>query len=127
MNKRISPHVQIYKFPITAISSITNRVTGLALTGYYLGFGMLCFYPKKDELFKKYENLDWKYKKLINYSLIFPTSYHTIGGLRHFIWDKYPHLLKNNAVQKSSIFLFGGSLLMSIISENILFEKDKKL
>ena len=42
--RKISPHVQIYKFPITAISSITNRVTGLALTGYYLGFGMLCFY-----------------------------------------------------------------------------------
>ena len=39
-------------------TSITNRVTGLALTGYYLGFGMLCFYSKKDELFKKYESLD---------------------------------------------------------------------
>ena len=34
--KKISPHVEIYKFPITAISSITNRVTGLALTGYFL-------------------------------------------------------------------------------------------
>ncbi len=28
----VSPHVTIYKFPVTAISSITNRVTGIALS-----------------------------------------------------------------------------------------------
>jgi hypothetical protein len=28
----VSPHVTIYKFPVVAISSITNRVTGVALT-----------------------------------------------------------------------------------------------
>ena len=31
---KISPHVQIYKFPITAISSITNRLTGLSMSGF---------------------------------------------------------------------------------------------
>ena len=29
----ISPHVDIYKFPPTAISSITHRVTGCVLAG----------------------------------------------------------------------------------------------
>jgi succinate dehydrogenase (ubiquinone) cytochrome b560 subunit len=29
----VSPHVTIYKFPPVAISSITNRVTGVILTG----------------------------------------------------------------------------------------------
>lgn len=29
----VSPHVTIYKFPPAAISSITNRVTGVILTG----------------------------------------------------------------------------------------------
>jgi succinate dehydrogenase (ubiquinone) cytochrome b560 subunit len=28
----VSPHVTIYKFPITSISSIMNRVTGVALS-----------------------------------------------------------------------------------------------
>jgi len=28
----VSPHLTIYKFPITALSSITNRVTGVLLT-----------------------------------------------------------------------------------------------
>jgi succinate dehydrogenase (ubiquinone) cytochrome b560 subunit len=32
LGRPVSPHVTIYKFPITALSSITNRVTGVALS-----------------------------------------------------------------------------------------------
>lgn len=117
MNRKISPHISIYKFPITAISSITNRVTGLFLTGVYINLGILCFCPKTNEMLSKYENLDWKYKKIINYSLLFPINYHTLGGIRHLIWDKYPNLLKNSSVKKSSFILFGGSFILSYIEE----------
>ena len=34
----VSPHVTIYSFPITALSSITNRVTGVGLViGKFIG------------------------------------------------------------------------------------------
>ena len=39
-NKNISPHVTIYKFPLPAISSISNRITGVAMTGLFLGYGL---------------------------------------------------------------------------------------
>lgn len=29
----VSPHVTIYKFPLAALSSITNRITGVILSG----------------------------------------------------------------------------------------------
>ena len=32
LGRPVSPHVTIYKFPITAISSIANRATGIALS-----------------------------------------------------------------------------------------------
>lgn len=32
LGRPVSPHVTIYKFPITALTSITNRVTGVALS-----------------------------------------------------------------------------------------------
>lgn len=118
--KKISPHVQIYKFPITALSSITNRVTGLALTGYFLGAGFYCLCPSKDKLDQKYNSLDWKLKKAINYGIIFPITYHTFGGIRHMIWDAKPHLLKNNAVARSSYLLIGSSIITTIITEKIL-------
>ena len=40
MKNNISPHVNIYKFPLTAVSSITNRLTGLYLTGLFIGSGL---------------------------------------------------------------------------------------
>ena len=32
-NRPVSPHVTIYRFPAVALSSITNRVTGVMLAG----------------------------------------------------------------------------------------------
>ena len=37
LGRPVSPHVTIYKFPLGALTSITNRVTGVALSvGLYL-------------------------------------------------------------------------------------------
>ena len=37
----VSPHVTIYAFPVTALSSITNRVTGCLLSVGCAGLGAL--------------------------------------------------------------------------------------
>ena len=56
-----------------------------------------------------------------------PLNYHTFGGLRHFIWDKYPKLLNNVDVVNSSLYLFGSTIFASIISEIIISKKiDRK-
>tara|TARA_B100002019_G_C20999122_1_gene464370 strand:+ start:157 stop:525 length:369 start_codon:yes stop_codon:yes gene_type:complete len=119
--KNISPHVQIYKFPITAVSSITIRLTGLALTGLFVGFGTLCHFKKEDIIVKEYEKLSLPYKKAISYTLLAPTVYHTLGGVRHFVWDKYPKLFLNNkSVAKSSFVLFGLSVPFTFFSEKLI-------
>ena len=106
--KNISPHVTIYKFPITAISSIANRITGLTLTGLFVSSGILslCNLDPLDQ----YQKSDSTVKRMINYSLVTPSVYHTLGGVRHFIWDKYPSLMTNTKVSQSSYFLFGSTL-----------------
>ena len=118
MKHKISPHVQIYKFPITAISSITNRVTGLGLTGLYLGSGFISLAGY--DLIKEYNNLNDNYKSLINYGITFPTIYHTYGGIRHLVWDKYPKFLNNSAVRKSSIFILGSSLISTYFVNKLI-------
>ena len=124
MKKIISPHVNIYKFPITAVSSITNRLTGLALTGLFIGTGISNIFNL--DLIKKYDKLENNYKKVINYSAIFPATYHTFGGIRHFIWDKYPQLLNNKQVQKSSFLLMGGSVVYTILFEKFVLKSNLK-
>ena len=119
MTKHISPHVTIYKFPVTAISSIATRLSGLYMSGLFVAGGIYNLYYK-DDIFKKYDKLNDNYKKIINYSLILPSTYHTMGGIRHFIWDKYPHLLKNHKVNLASSLLIGSSLGITYLIEKIL-------
>ena len=124
--KNISPHVQIYKFPLTALSSITNRITGLGLSGMYIGLGTAFLFNQNQKLIDKYDKSSQIIKTSINYMILFPNIYHTYGGLRHFIWDKYPQYITNKVVHKSSIALFSVSILSTILSEKYLLNKNIK-
>ena len=123
MKKVISPHVQIYKFPITAISSISTRLSGFYLSSLFVAGGLYCL-NNNNYLENKYKELDYNYKRIINQTLIIPTAYHSLGGIRHFIWDKYPKLLENNKVGKSSIFLFTFTLGTSLLIDQLHFFKN---
>ena len=103
MTKNISPHVTIYKFPITALTSITTRVTGVAFSGMYVFTGLNCY--TNIDIKKIYNEQNFFIKKMINYSVLFPINFHTLGGIRHFIWDKNPKLLKNISVNNASYLL----------------------
>ncbi len=120
MTKNISPHVSIYKFPVTAISSILTRVSGVYLSGLFIAGGISKLVNKDKYLYDKYNNLNYNLKTAFHYTIIFPSVYHTYGGLRHFIWDKYPKLLTNKSVPKSSYLLFGLTGISSILFENII-------
>ena len=123
MAKNISPHVTIYKFPVTAISSIATRITGAYLSGLFVVGGISKLVEKDKYLCDKYNNLNSSLKTVFHYSIIFPSVYHTYGGLRHFIWDKYPTLLTNSSVAKSSYLLFGLTGISSILAERLINKK----
>ena len=121
---KVSPHVQIYKFPITAISSITNRVTGLGITGMYIGLGSSLLFNKN--VLELYDKAQQPAKTIINYTVLFPNIYHTFGGIRHFVWDKYPKYFTNVKVQNSSIAIFGLSVISTIFTESYILKKNIK-
>ena len=121
---KVSPHVQIYKFPITAISSITNRVTGLGITGMYIGLGSSLLFNKN--VLDLYDKAPQPAKTIINYTVLFPNIYHTFGGIRHFVWDKYPKYLTNVKVQNSSIAILGLSVISTIFTESYILKKNIK-
>ena len=120
MPKFISPHVTIYKFPIAAISSIAIRLSGLYLSGLFTVGGVSCYLNREDKIKNLYLTLDNKYQSVINYSVITPVTYHTLGGIRHLVWDKYPKLLNNKSVAISSFLLFGLTGISSYFIENNL-------
>ena len=125
MPKNISPHVSIYKFPITAVSSIATRISGFYMTGLYVVSGTAYLFGI--DPFKRYDELSNLNKTIANYSIITPSVYHSFGGIRHFIWDKYPSLLNNAQVGRSSFFIFGATAVCSFLIENRLKKWINKL
>ena len=109
---RISPHVSIYKFPITAMSSITNRIMGVSLSGCYVFGGTYCLVG--NDPLKEFRKLDAFQKNCLYYGTIFPFVFHTVGGIRHYLWDTFPeHFLKKEMVSKSSWGLYGMSVILT--------------
>ena len=117
--KNISPALSIYKFPITAISSITNRISGLYITGFGVitGLFFVSSDPIKNSLYNYYNNLEFYKQKFINCTVLYPLGYHMVGGIRHLIWDMYPNLLTKTSVTKSSKFLFLAAFVPTIFLE----------
>lgn len=109
----VSPHVQIYAFPTVAISSITNRVTGVMLSVGVSAIGGLTMAgidpSAVTAAIASYESLVF----IPKFAVGFPLVYHYLGGVRHIIWDRNPDALTNEQVEKSSAILMGGSVAIS--------------
>ena len=121
----ISPHLSVYKFPVTAISSITNRVSGMYITLFGLSCTFICFANEdnKNKFYNFYYNLNDYQKTFLNSLILYPFGYHFSGGLRHLIWDSFPHLLTNSRVASSSKFLIFASIIPTLLLENKLRTK----
>ena len=106
--KNLSPSLEIYKFPVSAITSIINRITGISLSGLFVCGGLFCLVEKDKELLSFYNKIPGDYKQNMNYMLLTPVVYHTLGGVRHLVWDSFPEkFLNNKLVEKSSLALIG--------------------
>jgi len=111
-----SPHVTIYKFPLPAISSITNRATGVAL---YLGIGaagiVAAFNPSEVpiilENFKESAGILVPVAKGI---VAFPFVYHYSAGIRHLIWDSTTKGLDLDSVYFTTKIVIGVSAALTL-------------
>lgn len=114
--KPVSPHVLIYAFPVVAISSITNRVTGAALSVGCFGLGFLELVGGSGTsiwLMETIGSQGFLISSTAKFGVSFTILYHYLGAVRHFAWDYYPDMLTNEEVEKSSYLLLGGATVLS--------------
>ena len=84
-----SPHLQIYRLPLTALLSITHRMTGVLLA-----FGcviLVCILAAAADSATAYQALvphlqSW-YGQIFLIGLVFSLYLHFCNGIRHLIWD----------------------------------------
>lgn len=85
----LSPHLQIYRWQLTAVLSILHRLSGIALLGVVLEFiaGLYCL-SQGVNLHTQYLILlsSWPLQTL-NIICLFFLTYHFFNGIRHLFWD----------------------------------------
>mmetsp|Transcript_19886 Transcript_19886/g.28588 ORF Transcript_19886/g.28588 Transcript_19886/m.28588 type:complete len:157 (+) Transcript_19886:90-560(+) len=109
----VSPHVMIYSFPIVAISSITNRITGVGMAAGFTGAAAMALTGADvPVIMSSIGSSD--VGALAKFMVAFPISYHYIAAVRHTVWDHMPDELTNEKVQATSLIIGGLSLGISL-------------
>ena len=85
----LSPHLQVYRKQVQMMTSITHRITGVAL---YAGSLLLVWWfaaaAQSDAYFDLVQAFfaHW-FGRLILFGFTWALIHHALGGLRHFVWD----------------------------------------
>lgn len=88
-NRPLSPHLMIYRPQLTSISSILVRITGNAMI---IASVMIVWWlfaaATSAEYFALVDGVmtSW-FGKVVMLGSIWALWYHTLGGVRHLIWD----------------------------------------
>ena len=89
VRRPLSPHLQVYRWPITMAASILNRMTGVSLSvGSLLLVWWLVAAAAGPEAFAQVQGFVGSWIGLV--MLLGWTAslfYHLYGGMRHLVWD----------------------------------------
>ena len=115
-NNPLSPHLQIYRWHISSLLSITHRISGvinlLALTLIFFWLIVLSFGENNYELFLSIINSF--FGKFILIGFTWSMCFHILSGIRHLAWDLgYGFEIKTANI--SGIIVVISSLALTII------------
>ena len=114
--KPISPHLQIYRWQISSLLSITHRIVGivnlLALIFIFFWILILSFGESNYELF--ISAINSFFGKFILIGFTWSMSFHMLSGIRHLVWDMgYGFEIKTANISGILVIIF--SLILTII------------
>ena len=114
-NRPLSPHLSVYKFKYTLLSSILNRFTGLGLTAAMLplAYWLMALASGPESYASAVVVLSHPVFKLIFAGVAFAFAYHLVAGIRHLVWDTGRGLEKHQS-QKSAWLVGVLSVLLTI-------------
>ena len=112
----LSPHLQIYRWHISSLLSITHRISGvinlLALILIFFWLIVLSFGESNYELFLLIINSF--FGKFILIGFTWSMSFYLLSGIRHLVWDLgHGFEIKTANISGTIVIIF--SLAMTII------------
>ncbi len=110
----LSPHLQIYRWPVNMGLSILHRMTGAALA---VGTLMVCWWlvaiasgPDAYAVFQDFSGSALGLLMIFGWS--FALFYHMANGVRHLIWDTGA-LFNNQCASKAGLLVMAVAIAMT--------------
>lgn len=116
-NRPTSPHLQVYRLPLTGIISITHRMTGVMLSA-----GLILFVYVVSSLADggvAYDTMQtfinhWLIK-LIGWGFIYALFFHLCHGVRHLIWDAGSSF-ERDTLNRYALIELAASLVLTLMT-----------
>ena len=111
----LSPHLQIYRWPITMATSITHRATGMALAaGTLLVAWWLIAAASGPEYYQPFQMAAQNpLGQLVLFGFVWSLAYHLLNGIRHLFWD-LGYGLNVHTARKTGVLVIVMSVLIAI-------------
>ena len=110
----LSPHLQIYRWPITMAASITHRATGIALAaGLVLLAWWLLAAATGPDAYGLFARLAGNvFGEIVLFGFLWSLAYHLLNGIRHLAWD-IGYGFRVPTARITAVLVFAGSLLLA--------------
>jgi len=116
-NRPLSPHLQIYRLPLAAITSILNRITGVGMT---LAAVLIVWWFAAGAFSAGYfEFVDGLLTSILGHLILIGSLaalwYHMLNSIRHLIWDT-GRMMDVATVEKTSYGVFAGTAVLTLLT-----------
>lgn len=112
----LSPHLQVYRFPLTVILSITHRATGALLgLGALLLLYVLISAAAGESSYQSAHGfvVSW-FGQLVLFLWTFALFFHFCNGIRHLVWDVGIGL-QRDVVDKTAVAVLIVSIVLTLL------------
>ncbi len=116
-NRPVSPHLQVYKLPLTGVISILHRMTGVLLSvGLILIVYVLSAVAGGSNTYAAMQDfMRPVLMQVIYWGFIYALFFHLCHGVRHIIWDAGKSF-ERDTLNRYAMIELGSSFVLTVIT-----------
>jgi succinate dehydrogenase / fumarate reductase, cytochrome b subunit len=114
-SRPLSPHLSVYKWPVTMATSITHRATGVAISAgmILIAWGLIAL-ASGPELYQPFTAaLGNPIGQIVLFGFLWSLVYHFLNGIRHLAWD-LGYGFEVRTASRSGVLVLALSVLIAI-------------
>ena len=116
-NRPLSPHLQVYRLPFTALTSISHRISGVLLSGgsLVLVYWVLAVAGGPESYRTASAILGSLPVQVLMFIWTLVLFYHLCNGIRHLVWDA-GHGFELEQAERSGQIAIGAAVALTLLA-----------